>query len=109
MTYFPPDGRVARTVDQLLDLLLLATLLAAPLVFYTKGYDVFEFNKITVMRVLTSLAAVSPAVQAAVRPAPAHHPQPPGPAGAGLAGGLRGLHLQDRELAPFRARRLRGL
>lgn|GEM_PF-5178050 len=59
MTYFAPDGRAARTVDQLLDLLLLATLLAAPLVFYTKGYDVFEFNKITVLRVLCSLAAVS--------------------------------------------------
>jgi tetratricopeptide (TPR) repeat protein len=59
LTYFLPDSRVARTVDQLLDLLLLATLLAAPLVFYTKGYDVFEFNKITVMRVLSSLAAVS--------------------------------------------------
>jgi tetratricopeptide (TPR) repeat protein len=59
LTYFAPDGRAARAADQLLDLLLLATLLAAPLVFYTRGYDVFEFNKITVLRALCSLAAVT--------------------------------------------------
>lgn len=59
MTYFSPTSRPARVADLLLDLLLVATLLAAPLVFYTRGYDVFEFNKITVLRALDSLAAVT--------------------------------------------------
>ena len=59
MTYLAPDSRAARVADQLLDLLLVATLLAAPLVFYTKGYDVFEFNKITILRALCSLAAAT--------------------------------------------------
>jgi tetratricopeptide (TPR) repeat protein len=52
-----PDSRTARVVDQLLDMLLVAALLGAPLIFYTKAYDVFEFNKITAVRVLCSLAA----------------------------------------------------
>ncbi|HTB21589.1 MAG TPA: O-antigen ligase family protein [bacterium] len=57
MSYYSSDARAARVVDQLLDMLLVATLLAAPLIFYTRGYDVFEFNKITVLRVLTTAAA----------------------------------------------------
>ncbi|MGH7442269.1 MAG: O-antigen ligase family protein, partial [bacterium] len=51
------DGRAARLVDRLLDFLLVGVLLGAPLIFYTRGYDVFEFNKITAVRVLTTLAA----------------------------------------------------
>lgn len=54
---FAPGSRAARVVDQLLDMLLVAALLGAPLVFYTKAYDVFEFNKITVLQVLCCLAA----------------------------------------------------
>jgi tetratricopeptide (TPR) repeat protein len=54
---FHPGSRTARVVDQLLDLLLAGVLLGAPLIFYTKAYDVFEFNKITALRVLCSLAA----------------------------------------------------
>jgi len=57
LNHYPADGRVARAVDQLLDLLLVFTLLGAPLIFYTRGYDVFEFNKITVLRVVTTGAA----------------------------------------------------
>ena len=57
MSYYRSDGPAARVVDQLLDLLLVFTLLAAPLIFYTRGYDVFEFNKITALRVITTLAA----------------------------------------------------
>ena len=56
MTTLSPDSRGARLVDQLLDMLLVASLLGAPLIFYTKAYDVFEFNKITALRALCSLA-----------------------------------------------------
>jgi hypothetical protein len=98
LTYLAPDSRAARVADQLLDLLLVATLLAAPLVFYTKGYDVFEFNKITILRALCSLAAATLLFKL----------QRLGPAGAGLAGGLPGGDLPHRELAPVGARRVRG-
>lgn len=56
-SYCSTESRTAQMVDQLLDMLLVFTLLGAPLIFYTRGYDVFEFNKITVLRVLTSAAA----------------------------------------------------
>lgn len=54
---FHPESRTVRVVDQILDMLLVGVLLGAPLIFYTKAYDVFEFNKITAVRVLVSLAA----------------------------------------------------
>jgi tetratricopeptide (TPR) repeat protein len=57
LNYHSADAPAVRLVDQLLDMLLVATLLGAPLIFYTRGYDVFEFNKISVMRVLTTAAA----------------------------------------------------
>lgn len=36
---------------------MVAILLGAPLIFYTHGYDVFEFNKITAVRICSALAA----------------------------------------------------
>jgi tetratricopeptide (TPR) repeat protein len=58
LTTYAPDSRFARVIDRSLDLLLLLVLLGAPLIFYTKGHDVFEFNKFTAVRDFTSLAAV---------------------------------------------------
>jgi len=58
VNYFHPESRAVRVVDQLLDLLLVGILLGAPLIFYTRGHDVFEFNKLTVVRALSSLAGV---------------------------------------------------
>ena len=58
MNFLSPDSRAVRVVDQLLDLLLVGILLGAPLIFYTRGHDVFEFNKLTAVRVLSSMAAV---------------------------------------------------
>lgn len=56
MTYLSPASKPAKVVDTLQDLLLVSILLAAPLVFYTHAHDVFEFNKITILRLLCSLA-----------------------------------------------------
>jgi tetratricopeptide (TPR) repeat protein len=58
VNYLTPESRAVRVVDQLLDLILIAILLGAPLIFYTRGHDVFEFNKLTAVRVLSCLAAV---------------------------------------------------
>jgi tetratricopeptide (TPR) repeat protein len=58
LTSIAADSRPARVLDQLLDLLLVGILLGAPLIFYTRAHDVFEFNKITAMRDLSALAAV---------------------------------------------------
>jgi O-antigen ligase/tetratricopeptide (TPR) repeat protein len=55
--YLSPNSSFARITDRLQDLCLVAILLAAPLVFYTHGYDVFESNKIMAVRVLACLAA----------------------------------------------------
>ncbi len=43
-------------IDRLLDLLLVCLLLGAPLIFFTRGHDVFEFNKLTTVRDLSTLA-----------------------------------------------------
>jgi tetratricopeptide (TPR) repeat protein/O-antigen ligase len=55
---YPPDSRFAAVLDRSLDLLLVMVLLGAPLIFYTKGHDVFEFNKFTAVRDFSALAAV---------------------------------------------------
>ncbi len=57
MTYLSPGSKPAQVADTLQDLLLVSVLLAAPLVFYTHAHDVFEFNKITILRLLCALAA----------------------------------------------------
>jgi hypothetical protein len=54
---YAPDSKFARILDQTLDLLLVFILLGAPLIFYTKGHDVFEFNKLTAVRDFSALAA----------------------------------------------------
>lgn len=56
MTTLHPLSRPVRVIDRLLDLLLVSMLLGAPLIFYTRGNDVFEFNKITAVRDLSALA-----------------------------------------------------
>jgi tetratricopeptide (TPR) repeat protein len=58
VNYLTPESRAVRVIDQLLDLLLVGILLGAPLIFYTHGHDVFEFNKLTAVRALSSLAGV---------------------------------------------------
>jgi tetratricopeptide (TPR) repeat protein len=55
-TYYSADSRFARVIDRVLDLLLVLVLLGAPLIFYTKGHDVFEFNKFTAVRDFCALA-----------------------------------------------------
>jgi tetratricopeptide (TPR) repeat protein len=63
------ESKPALVLDALQDLLMVSILLAAPLVFFTHGHDVFEFNKITIVRILCSLAVVLKAAQLAwVRP-----------------------------------------
>jgi len=57
VTYLSPGSKPAQVADTLQDLLLISVLLAAPLVFYTHAHDVFEFNKITILRLLCALAA----------------------------------------------------
>ncbi len=57
MTPFSPHSKFARVIDLTLDLLITFILLGAPLIFYTKGHDVFEFNKITAVRNFSALAA----------------------------------------------------
>ncbi len=46
-----------RALDRSLDLLIVLILLGAPLIFYTKANDVFEFNKLTAVRAFSALAA----------------------------------------------------
>ena len=57
MNTFSPDSKFTRVIDLSLDLLIVLILLGAPLIFYTKGHDVFEFNKLTAVRAFSALAA----------------------------------------------------
>ena len=71
MRTLAPHHPVARTLDRLQDLLLVFILLGAPLIFYTKANDVFEFNKITAVRFASSLSVLVWAARAwLVRPLP---------------------------------------
>jgi O-antigen ligase/tetratricopeptide (TPR) repeat protein len=59
LEFLSTDSKASRILDRLQDLCLVAILLAAPLVFYTHGFDVFEFNKMMAVRILCAVAALA--------------------------------------------------